>query len=216
MKLLLLAAVLAQDGGYNGIQEIVHNGSALTMDGDLCFEGATADAFEACFAYTDPTSDKTITFQDVTGTVYVSSGTDVALADGGTNASLTAVNGGVCYSSASALALTAAGTTNQLLQSAGAAAPTWSSTVTAAVHHNDDVLSSFGNTAAAPDSTWEHDTSTTPDETVLWSTDTDGAGADGAVVSNPPCTHHLITRRLLAGQSFMILEGRRVKGALLS
>jgi hypothetical protein len=33
-------------------------------------------------------SDKTVTFQDVTGTVYVSGGTDVALADGGTGASL--------------------------------------------------------------------------------------------------------------------------------
>jgi hypothetical protein len=33
------------------------------------------------------TSDKTVTFQDVTGTVYVSGGTDVAVADGGTGAS---------------------------------------------------------------------------------------------------------------------------------
>jgi hypothetical protein len=32
-------------------------------------------------------SDKTVTFQDVTGTVYVSSGTDVAIADGGTGQS---------------------------------------------------------------------------------------------------------------------------------
>ena len=35
-------------------------------------------------------SDKTVTFQDVTGTVYVSSGTDVAVADGGTGASTAA------------------------------------------------------------------------------------------------------------------------------
>ncbi len=33
-------------------------------------------------------SDKTVTFQDITGTVYVSSGTDVSLADGGTGSSL--------------------------------------------------------------------------------------------------------------------------------
>ena len=47
------------------------------------------------------------------------------LANGGTNANLTAVNGGVAYSSASAIALTAAGTTGQVLKSNGAAAPTW-------------------------------------------------------------------------------------------
>lgn len=37
-------------------------------------------------------SDKTVTFQDVTGTVYVSGGTDVPLADGGTGSSLTDPN----------------------------------------------------------------------------------------------------------------------------
>lgn len=33
-------------------------------------------------------SDKTVTFQDITGTLYVTGGTDVALADGGTGATL--------------------------------------------------------------------------------------------------------------------------------
>ena len=117
-------------GGYNGIQEVVHNGSALTQTGDLCFEGATADDFEACFAPTDPTADRTITLQDVSGTVYVSSGTDVALADGGTNASLTAVNGGVCYSSASALALTAAAASSVLVTD-GSSVPSLSTTLPA-------------------------------------------------------------------------------------
>jgi hypothetical protein len=50
----------------------------------------------------------------------------LALANGGTNASLTAVAGAVPYSSASALALTAAGTAGQVLTSNGASAPTWS------------------------------------------------------------------------------------------
>lgn len=50
---------------------------------------------------------------------------DIPLADGGTNASLTAVNGGVVYSGASAMAITAAGTSGQVLKSNGAAAPTW-------------------------------------------------------------------------------------------
>lgn len=56
------------------------------------------------------------------------SATNIALNKGGTNAALTAVNGGVAYSTASALALTAAGTSGQILKSNGAAAPTWMST----------------------------------------------------------------------------------------
>jgi hypothetical protein len=52
-------------------------------------------------------------------------GTAVALAYGGTNANLTAVAGGVIYSGASALAISAAGTSGQVLTSAGASAPTW-------------------------------------------------------------------------------------------
>ena len=51
--------------------------------------------------------------------------TDVELAHGGTNASLTAVNGGVIYSTASAMAITSAGTAGQVLTSNGASAPTW-------------------------------------------------------------------------------------------
>jgi hypothetical protein len=53
------------------------------------------------------------------------SATNIALNKGGTNASLTAVNGGVAYSSSSAIALTAAGASGQILTSSGAGAPTW-------------------------------------------------------------------------------------------
>jgi hypothetical protein len=49
------------------------------------------------------------------------------LASGGTNANLTAVAGAVVYSTASAMAFTAAGTTGQVLTSNGTSAPTWSS-----------------------------------------------------------------------------------------
>ena len=52
-------------------------------------------------------------------------GNAVGLAYGGTNANLTAVAGGVIYSGASALAISAAGTSGQVLTSAGASAPTW-------------------------------------------------------------------------------------------
>lgn len=48
------------------------------------------------------------------------------LANGGTNANLTAVNGGICYSNGTQLQLSAAGSTGQVLQSAGAGTPTWS------------------------------------------------------------------------------------------
>lgn len=53
-------------------------------------------------------------------------GTAIPLGNGGTNAGLTAVNGGIVYSTASALAISAAGSSGQILQSAAAAAPTWS------------------------------------------------------------------------------------------
>jgi hypothetical protein len=49
----------------------------------------------------------------------------ISLAHGGTNANLTAVAGGVAYSGASSLALSAAGTSGQLFQSAGTSAPGW-------------------------------------------------------------------------------------------
>jgi hypothetical protein len=47
------------------------------------------------------------------------------LARGGTNAALTATNGGIVYSNATGMAITAAGTSGQVLQSNGAAAPSW-------------------------------------------------------------------------------------------
>jgi hypothetical protein len=61
------------------------------------------------------------------GTVTVGTwnGTDIGLAYGGTNASLTAVNGGVVYSTSAEMAITSAGTVGQVLTSNGAGAPTW-------------------------------------------------------------------------------------------
>src|ERR1700741_1339631 len=48
------------------------------------------------------------------------------LAHGGTNANLTAVNGGIVYSGAASLAISAAGSAGQIFMSAGAAPPVWS------------------------------------------------------------------------------------------
>ena len=51
--------------------------------------------------------------------------TDIGLAHGGTGASLTAVAGGVVYSTASGMAISSAGSTNQVLLSGGTGSPTW-------------------------------------------------------------------------------------------
>lgn len=64
----------------------------------------------------------------------VSAGT-LVLARGGSSASLTAVNGGVVYSTAAAMAITAAGAVGQCLTSNGAAAPTWGACATLAAHN---------------------------------------------------------------------------------
>ena len=62
-------------------------------------------------------------------TTGVWNATNIALGKGGTGASLTAVNGGITYSTGSALAISAAGTSGQFLISGGAGAPTWTDTI---------------------------------------------------------------------------------------
>lgn len=44
--------------------------------GSITIEGATADGFETTLAVTDPTADRTVTFQDATGTVVLRDTTD--------------------------------------------------------------------------------------------------------------------------------------------
>ncbi len=51
----------------------------------LVFEGATADAFETSFAITDPTADRTITFQDLAGTVMTYSALGATILPGSTS-----------------------------------------------------------------------------------------------------------------------------------
>jgi hypothetical protein len=73
------------------------------------------------------TTAKTIAFPDTAGTVYVSSGTDVTLTDGGTNASLTASNGGIVWSNATQLQILAGtATAGKLLRSGASVTPAWS------------------------------------------------------------------------------------------
>lgn len=76
--------------------------------------------------------------QSITGTL--------TLAGGGTNASLVAANGAIPYSTASAIALLAAGTTGQVLRSGGAGAPTWTAeTFPASTTINQILYSSAAN-----------------------------------------------------------------------
>jgi hypothetical protein len=65
-------------------------------------------------------------------------GTDIALADGGTNASLTASDGGIVYSTATAMAiLSGVATAGRILISGATAAPTWLATANGGVLTTD-------------------------------------------------------------------------------
>lgn len=87
------------------------------------------------------TTAKTIAFPDIAGTVYVSTGTDVSLADGGTNASLTASNGGIVYSTATALAiLSGTATAGKLLQSGSSTTPSWTTSTYADTYAANSIL----------------------------------------------------------------------------
>ena len=85
-----------------------------------------------------------------TAYVYRAGGTDVALLDGGLNASLTASNGGIFYSTASAGAILAGtATANQVLLSGASAAPAWSTaTYPASTTVSQLLYSSATNTVA--------------------------------------------------------------------
>lgn len=64
------------------------SGVNITYNGDIKFEGSTADAYETTLTATDPTADRTITLPDATGTIWTSgndgsgSGLDADLLDG--------------------------------------------------------------------------------------------------------------------------------------
>jgi hypothetical protein len=107
------------------------------------------------------------------------------LAQGGTNASLTANAGGIVYSGASALAISAVGTTGQFLQSNGTSAPTWATPVSYATVTDDTTTNAtryplFANQTSGSLST-EYTSSTklqyNPFTGLLTSTSFSGSGA---------------------------------------
>ena len=109
-----------------------------------------------------------------TSTYYSSGGTDVALTDGGTNASLTAVAGGIVYSGASALAISAAGSSGQILRSGATGAPTWSTATF------PSTATSSGTFLRADGTNWVASTLTLPNTTtanqILYSSSTSVVG----------------------------------------
>jgi hypothetical protein len=91
--------------------------------GIIC-EGSTANTFETLLTFTNAAADRTITFQDITGTVYVTGGTDVAVADGGTGASTLTAGGILQGNGTGAVTATAVLTNGQLLIGDGTTFPT--------------------------------------------------------------------------------------------
>jgi hypothetical protein len=108
-----------------GIKTDQTNGNTLLIQG-YNTTGATYTSFLTITTQTTATADLNSAVTQGGTTIYRATGLDVALADGGTNASLVASHGAIVYSTASALGLSAVGSTGQILRSAAAGAPTWS------------------------------------------------------------------------------------------
>lgn len=100
---------------------LIKTGNTIDAVGTANRITVNADSIDVASTYIGQTSITTLGAIS-TGTWTA---TDIALADGGTNASLTAVAGGIVYSSSTAMAIIAAGTAGQALISGGAGAPTW-------------------------------------------------------------------------------------------
>jgi hypothetical protein len=124
---------------------------ALSLGGALTTAGAliTSGAFAATFTFTNTTS---VTFP-TSGTLATTAAIPsfpLSLANGGTNANLTASNGGIFYSTATAGAiLSGTATANQVLLSGATATPAWSTaTYPATTTINQLLYSSSANVIA--------------------------------------------------------------------
>jgi hypothetical protein len=69
-----LAAAIALIGlnAGDGVRTMIH-GIQLPIAHTIAFEGATDNDFETVLTVVDPTADRTVTFQDATGTVALTS-----------------------------------------------------------------------------------------------------------------------------------------------
>ena len=101
----------------------IHRFASTSVTPIIIYSG-TAQQHSAYFSFANAATTQTITFPDGNFTV---AGTSLAL--GGTNAALTANNGGIIYSNATALAVLAGTVTaQQLLMSGASTTPQWSTT----------------------------------------------------------------------------------------
>lgn len=143
------------------------------------------------------------------------SATDVALAHGGTNASLTASAGSIVYSTASAMAMSTVGTVGFLLTSNGTGAPTWTNpanlTVSAATKVTSVLTrgsyltgSNYDGSAAT---TWAVDATTTNTASKIVARDGSGNFSAGTItassfVGNASSATKLASTRTIWGQNF--------------
>ena len=115
--LLTCDASLAVTGGITATTTIAATGAV-----------SGSNLPELC-AFTGPaTTSKTYTLPNASCAILTDNST-LTMVQGGTGANLTAGNGGLVYSGASALAIGAAGTAGQIAVSAGASAPVWKTRV---------------------------------------------------------------------------------------
>ena len=125
----------------------------------------------------------------------------VAIANGGTNGTATPTAGAIAYGSGTAYAFTSAGTSGQVLTSAGAGAPTWS-TPTAYATVTDDTTTNatryplFANQTSGNLST-EYTSSTklqfNPSTGVFTATQFSGSGAGLTSIPNSALTNSSVT-----------------------
>ena len=113
-------------------------------------DGISYTTFGTLTAGNTPTFDLSDSVTKSGAYIYRAGGTDVPLADGGTNNSITASNGAMVYSDTTKLLLSAVGSSGQILRSAGAGAPTWSTaTFPATAGNSGNILTSDGTNWAS-------------------------------------------------------------------
>jgi hypothetical protein len=125
----------------------------------------------------------------------------VAIANGGTNGTATPTAGGVAYGSGTAYAFTAAGTSGQVLTSAGAGTPTWSTPAAYATVTDDTTTNAtrypLYAAATSGNLTTEYVASTkyqfNPSTGVLTATQFTGSGAGLTSIPNSALTNSSIT-----------------------
>lgn len=128
----------------------------------------------------------TIAGQVITANSVTLSGTNVTgvlpLSKGGSNANLTAVGGGIVYSTSVAFAITAVGSSGQFLQSAATGTPIWSSTLSTTIlgnipKHNVIILTPASVSPYTPSA------GCTSFDVKLWGPGGGGGGVAGAASS---------------------------------